>query len=133
MKMTDQTQNNETDRKRRILVIDDNHDAADTLSMMLKLKGNNVETQYDGYQGIAAAERFLPDIVVLDIGMPGLDGYQTCQLMRGTEWGKTIRIFALTGYGQPNDFQKSTDVGFDAHLLKPVDLAELLRLIEQKD
>jgi CheY-like chemotaxis protein len=124
------TQNKSPKRTCKILVIDDNQDAADTLSMILKLKGNQVEPRYNGSEGIATADSFLPDVVLLDIGMPGLDGYQTCQLIRDADWGKSMSIFALTGYGQPNDFRKSTVAGFDAHLLKPVDLPQLLSLIE---
>lgn len=126
--MTSQTVKSDT--KRKILVVDDNHDAADTLGMMLRLKGNDVQVRYDGYEGVAAAESFSPNVVVLDIGMPRLDGYQTCQLIRESDWGRTMAIFALTGYGQPEDIRKSTDAGFNAHLLKPVDLVQLLNLIE---
>lgn len=125
-----QTQDGINQNGCRILVIDDNKDAADTLSIMLKMKGNDVQTSYNGYDGVATAESFLPDIVVLDIGMPGIDGFQTCNLIRETDWGKSMVIFALTGYGQPSDFRKSTAAGFDAHLIKPVDFGQLLSLIE---
>ncbi|MCZ4501116.1 MAG: hypothetical protein JWQ74_3673, partial [Marmoricola sp.] len=116
--------------KRKILVVDDNHDAAETLSIFLKLKGNEVQVRYDGYVGIKLAESFLPDVVVLDIGMPGLDGYQSCRLMRDSVWGGTMTIIALTGYGQEDDIRKSMEAGFDAHLLKPVDIKQLMSIID---
>jgi len=119
----------ETD-KRRILVVDDNRDAAETLSMFLRLKGNEVQVRYDGYVGLELAESFLPDIVVLDIGMPGLDGYQACKLIRDSVWGGTMKIIALTGYGQEEDIRKSMEAGFDVHLIKPVDIKLLMSIID---
>ena len=116
--------------RRKILVVDDNHDAADTLAMMLRLKGYDVAVRYDGKDAVAAGAIFLPKIAILDIGMPGLDGYETCRLVRRQTWGKNMVLIALTGYGQEDDIRKSEEAGFDDHLLKPVDLAHLTRLIE---
>jgi CheY-like chemotaxis protein len=116
---------------RRILVVDDNHDAADTLAMMLKLTGNQVHTCYDGLSAVAAAETFNPMVILLDIGMPDLNGYETCRLIRQKPWGESIIIIALTGYGLEEDIRKSKEAGFDAHLLKPVDLNELMNTLDQ--
>lgn len=113
----------------RILVIDDNPDAALTLSMFLTLKGYEVYSRHSGQEGIQAAEEVRASIILCDIGMPGLDGYQTARLIRAQPWGKTVVLIAVTGYGQGEDKQRSQEAGFDAHLVKPVDLAELLVLV----
>jgi CheY-like chemotaxis protein len=116
----------------KIMVTDDNRDAADTLAMMLRLKGYEVKACYLGSEAIALAEVFLPDVAILDIGMPEMDGYQTCRILRKQPWGRNIAIFALTGYGQEDDVRKSDEAGFDEHLLKPVDLTFLLACINKK-
>jgi CheY-like chemotaxis protein len=115
----------------RVLVVDDYADSADTLSMMLRLKGNEVQTCYNGMDGVTAGETFQPNVIILDIGMPGLNGYDTCKLIRQQSWGKSVTIYALTGYGQADDRLKSREAGFDAHLLKPVDLEELIDLLQK--
>ena len=115
--------------KRRVLVVDDNRDAATTLAMLLKLTGNEVHTRHDGQLGIDAAESLRPQAVILDISMPGLDGYQVCQLIRAQPWGQTMTLIALSGYGQEKDKQRSREAGFDAHLVKPVDMAALTALL----
>ncbi|KQS30951.1 response regulator [Dyadobacter sp. Leaf189] len=117
---------------RRILVVDDNRDAADTLAMMLKLTGYETKACYSGRDGVAAAESYRPMAIVLDIGMPDITGYEACRLIRDTAWGQSALIVALTGYGADEDRQKSTEAGFDVHLLKPVDLPELSRLLKEK-
>ena len=114
---------------RRILIVDDNQDAAVTLAMLLKVKGYQTYTRYSGQQGIDAAGSLQPDVVLLDIGMPGLNGYDTCRLIREQPWGRAISIIALTGYGQEKDKQLSREAGFDAHLVKPVDLPILQQLL----
>lgn len=113
----------------RILVVDDNQDAAFTLAMLLKLKGNEVYTRYDGHAAVAAAESLQPDVIILDIAMPNLDGYETCQLIRKQPWAKDIFLVALSGYGQEKDKLLSRQAGFDDHLVKPVDLDALTRLL----
>lgn len=120
----------ETNERRRILVVDDNHDAADTLAMMLQLTGNEVQTCYSGLDGVAAAESFQPVAIMLDIGMPNVNGYETCRMIREKEWGKSIVIIALTGYGQQDDIQKSKESGFNAHLVKPLHLPDLTKLLD---
>ncbi len=114
---------------RRILVIDDNRDAAQTLALLLKIKGNEVHTRYDGREGIVAAEALRPAIIILDISMPNLDGYDTCRLIREQAWGQSMIVIALSGYGQEDDKRRSLEAGFNAHLVKPVDLGVLMRLL----
>ena len=129
--MADQTELLKNGPRKKILVIDDNRDAANTLAMLIKLKGNEVKAGYCGQEAMVLGETFLPDIAILDIGMPGMDGYETCSLIRQEPWGRNITILALTGYGQEEDIRKSLEAGFDEHLLKPVDLAALLTIIEK--
>ncbi|WP_026260780.1 hybrid sensor histidine kinase/response regulator [Spirosoma luteum] len=114
----------------RIVVVDDNQDAAVTTSMLLKLKGYEVYTCYNGLEGIAAAERLQPRVMLIDIGMPGLNGYETCRLIREQPWGQQMVLIALTGYGQAEDKLRSQEAGFTAHLVKPVDLSTLSQVIE---
>ena len=109
----------------RLLVVDDNRDAADTLALLLKLKKYEVHVRYGGREAVAAVESLQPDLVFLDIGMPELDGYQTCRLIRQQPTGKPVILLALTGYGQAEDKRRSEEAGFDGHLVKPVNLATL--------
>lgn len=113
----------------RVLVVDDNLDSALSLSMWLKLKGCETEVAHDGMAALSVAERFDPSVVLLDIGLPKLDGYEVCRRIRAAEWGRSIRVFALTGWGQEDDKQATADSGFDAHLVKPVDLKSLYKLL----
>ena len=113
----------------RILVVDDNHDSADSLAMLLGLLGNDTRMAYDGPNAVAAADEFRPDIVLLDLGMPGVDGFETCRRLREQEWGGRMIIVALTGWGQPHDRSASRGAGFDHHLVKPVDPAVLERVL----
>jgi PAS domain S-box-containing protein len=117
--------------KQRILVVDDNKDAGDTLSMLLRVKGNQVRTASNGLHAIEVASEFLPQVVLMDIGMPHLDGHETARRLRKLPCGRDITIIALTGWGQPDDVQRSIDAGCSAHLVKPVDIAELERLLAQ--
>ncbi|CAN5618334.1 hypothetical protein BH09BAC4_BH09BAC4_03150 [soil metagenome] len=112
-----------------ILVIDDNPDATQIMSMLLKLKGYDVHSRHSGRAGLEAAERLKPAAILLDIGMPELDGYATCQLLRQQPWGEEIAVIALTGYGQEEDHQRTRAAGFTAHLVKPVDIAVLTNLL----
>ena len=114
---------------RRILIVDDNVDAATMLSLMLKKMGNETRTAADGPAGVAAAEAFRPEIIIMDIGLPKMNGYEACSHIRKQPWGRDIRIIALTGWGQAEDRQKSRDAGFNAHLVKPVDIEELKALL----
>ena len=113
----------------RILVIDDNADAGFTLAMLLKLKGYETHSRTSGRAGLEAAEALQPGAILLDIGMPDLDGYATCRLIREQTWGQAVVVIALTGYGQEDDRQRTQGAGFDGHLVKPVDLGVLTTLL----
>lgn len=121
----------------RILIVDDNVDSATSLFEVLKLAGNETFVANDGEQAVAAAERLRPAVILLDIGMPKLNGFDACRRIREHAWGQDIFIIALTGWGQEEDRRKSTEAGFDVHLVKPINVAELLNLLgslpERKD
>ena len=114
---------------RRILVADDNHDAAESLALQLELAGHDVRSVHDGVEALAVSESFRPQVVVLDLGMPRLDGYETAREMRRRSWGKGATLIALTGWGQPQDRQRTADAGFDAHLVKPVSETQLFEAL----
>ena len=116
---------------RRILVVDDNRDSAESLAMLLKLTGHETHTAYDGLEAVAAAATVLPDMVLLDIGLPKLNGYDACRKIRQQPWGKGMVLIALTGWGQDEDRRKSQEAGFDGHLVKPVDHATLTKLLAE--
>ena len=113
----------------RLLVVDDNEDAALTLALLLKMKGYEVHTCNSGRSGLEAAQSLQPAAILLDISMPEMDGYETCRLLRQQSWGVGMRLIALTGYGQAEDRQRTKEVGFDGHLVKPVDLEALTKLL----
>ncbi len=114
---------------RRILIVDDNRDSAISLATLLKLTGNETLIAYDGIEAVALADSFKPDIILLDIGLPKLNGYEACRRIREHSWGKNILIVALSGWGQEEDRQKSKLAGFNGHLVKPVELAILLDML----
>ncbi len=116
--------------RRRVLVADDNADAAEMIALMLGSLGDEVALANDGLEALAVAERFRPEFVLLDIGMPRLDGYEVARRLREQPWARTIKIVALTGWGQEKDRAQSRAAGCDDHLVKPVSLAELERLID---
>jgi CheY-like chemotaxis protein len=105
----------------RVVVIDDNKDAADTMAMLIEVLGGSARTANDGPSGIEAVNEFRPGIVFLDIGMPSMDGYETCRRIRMQPFSRDIVIVALTGWGQPQDKARAMLAGFDVHLTKPVD------------
>ena len=119
--------------RRRILVVDDNRDSADSLALLLTLQGSEVRTAYDGLEAVEAAAVFQPDVVLSDIGMPRLNGYETAQRIREQSHGRRVALIAMTGWGQEEDRRRSTQAGFDFHLVKPVDLAALERLLDSLD
>ncbi len=114
---------------RRILIVDDNRDHADSLSMLLQIGGSETRTVYDGQRAVAVLDEFRPDAVLLDIGLPGLNGYETARRMRASPHGKNATLIAVTGWGQEDDRRRSADAGFDYHLTKPIATNELLRLL----
>jgi signal transduction histidine kinase/ActR/RegA family two-component response regulator len=114
--------------RHRILVVDDNRDAADSLALLLTLQGSEVRTAYDGLEAIEAAAAFDPDVVLSDLGMPRMNGYEAAQKIREQCSGKVVLV-AMTGWGQEEDKRKSSEAGFDFHLVKPVDLDDLEELL----
>ncbi len=112
-----------------ILVVDDNRDAAMSLAMLLKMKGYETQTAFDGLEAVEAATKFRPQVILLDIGLPKLNGFEVCQRIREQPWGKEIVMVALTGWGQDSDRQKTNEAGFDHHLVKPVDSKSLTKLL----
>jgi PAS domain S-box-containing protein len=115
--------------RRRILVVDDNEDAAEWLATVLRLNGHETHVAHDGLEAISSAEQIRPDAVLLDIGLPRLDGYEVCRRIRAQVWGQDLLLIALTGWGQEEDRQKSREAGFDTHLVKPVDDEVLLKVL----
>ncbi len=114
---------------RRILVVDDNGDSAASMTMMLTLMGNEVSTAYNGVDALEAAARFRPEIVLMDVGMPRMNGYEATRRIREQPWGRAMTIVALTGWGQEADRLKSEEAGCDGHLVKPVSLHDLETLL----
>lgn len=113
-----------------ILVVDDNRDAADSLATILRLHGHTVVTAYDGESAIALAQSSSPRLMFLDLGMPGIDGFEVCRAVRAVFDSQSMTIIALTGWGQDADRKKSREAGFDGHLVKPVEVPELERLVQ---
>jgi PAS domain S-box-containing protein len=120
-------------RRRRILVVDDNTDAAQSLAMLLELMGHEVHTALDGLQAVAAVSAMEPDLVLLDIGMPGVDGYEACRRIRRLPAGRRVRVVAMTGWGQDDDRRRSHEAGFDRHLVKPAEPGEIERLLREME
>jgi CheY-like chemotaxis protein len=116
---------------RRVLVVDDNADAADSLAMLLEVRGDAVRIAYDGLEALEAADAFKPEVVLLDIGMPKLSGYDVARRLRES-FGDAMLIVAITGWGQEDDRQRARDAGFNHHFTKPVDFEVLLDLIERE-
>lgn len=111
-----------TTRPVRILVADDNRDAAASLATLLSLDGHEVSVAYDGRDALASAETFRPDVALLDIGMPNLNGYEVAQSIRSAGWGRSMMLVAVTGWGQSEDKRRAREAGFDHHFTKPLDL-----------
>jgi PAS domain S-box-containing protein len=118
-------------RRRRILVVDDNRDSATTLAILLRFKGNEVWTAHDGIEAVAVAEQIRPHVVLMDVGMPRLNGYDASRRIRDQEWGRSIVIIALTGWGQERDKVLSKEAGCDCHLVKPIEMSELETLLAE--
>ncbi len=117
------------DKRLRLLIADDLKDSADSVAAFFRAKGYDVRTAYDGEQAWAVAAEFLPEAVFLDVGMPGLDGPQVCRRIRAQAWGNGALIVAITGWGQKSDRERTSDAGFDHHLVKPVEIEELMALL----
>jgi PAS domain S-box-containing protein len=119
--------------KRRVLVVDDSRDGAESMALMLQLLGDEVKTAYDGIEAVAQAEAFRPEVILMDVGMPRLNGLEATRQIRAQPWGKGMTIIALTGWGQEGDKERSREAGCDAHLVKPVSLPVLEALLAGKD
>src|SRR5262249_35673184 len=119
------------ERPLRVLVVDDNRDATESLAMLLELKGHTVYLAHDGPAGLDAARAHHPEVVLLDIGLPRMDGYEVARRLREDEQMKDVFLVAMTGYGQDADRRRSREAGFDCHLVKPVDLDDLQGLISR--
>ena len=115
---------------RRILVVDDNQDSARSMARVLKLCGNEVRTAYDGIEAVKTAGDFRPEVILMDVGMPHLNGYEAARRIREQTWGRFVIIIALTGWGQEGDRIQSREAGCDGHLVKPVDLRDLEKLLD---
>ncbi|MGC1951240.1 MAG: PAS domain S-box protein [Gammaproteobacteria bacterium] len=117
--------------RRRILVVDDNRDGAASLAMMLNIMGNETQTAHDGLEAVAVAEAFRPDVILMDIGMPKLNGFDACRRIRKEPWGRSIVIVAQTGWGREEVRRKAMACGFDCHMIKPIDPAALETLLAE--
>jgi CheY-like chemotaxis protein len=115
---------------RDVLVVDDNRDAANSLAMVVRLKGHRVRQAYNGADAIAIAQEQKPDIILLDIGLPRMNGYAVVEHLRKQPETRDALIIAVTGYGQPSDRVRSKQAGFDLHWLKPIDSDLLLGLLD---
>ena len=116
-------------RRFKILVVDDNHDSALSLAMMLSIMGHETRTAHDGESAVLMAETFLPEVVLLDIGLPKMNGYEVAQRIREKSWGASMYLIAVTGWGQDEDRQRSSEVGLNLHMVKPVEPSALEKLL----
>jgi CheY-like chemotaxis protein len=114
----------------RVLVVDDNKDFASSMQIMLGMMGSETQTAQDGVEALKIAATFRPEVVFLDIGLPKLNGYDVCRVIREQAWGKDVTIVALTGWGQNEDFARSQEAGFNHHLVKPVDNSALEKIMQ---
>jgi two-component system, sensor histidine kinase len=116
-------------RAQRVLLVEDNHDAREMQATLLRMLGHDVLEAATGLEGVDAAVRQAPDVVVMDIGLPDIDGYEAARRIR-QQRGRAVRLIAVSGYGQPQDRARSREAGFDAHLVKPVDPAALNEVLQ---
>jgi CheY-like chemotaxis protein len=114
----------------RVLVVDDNRDAADSCSILLELSGHRVQTAYSGREALAVASRARPHVVVTDIGLPDIDGYEVAEKIHAAPWGRRTVLVAVTGWGQDSDKQRAFSAGFSHHLTKPIDTDALELLLQ---
>jgi CheY-like chemotaxis protein len=117
-------------RSRKVLLADDNADALETMAALLEIEGHVVQTATDGNRALVAGEQLRPDVAILDIGMPHLNGYEAAAKIRETDWGRGVVLIALTGWGQEQDQARAREAGFDHHCTKPVDIERLLQLVQ---
>jgi CheY-like chemotaxis protein len=125
-------QRSTTPTRCRLLIVDDNVDSAESLAELLSLAGHDIRTAHDGMSALREAESQLPDVILLDIGLPRMDGYEVARRMRQNQALETVTLIAMTGYGQDDDRRRSQEAGFNYHLVKPVDPNEIRRLLVAK-
>ncbi|MEO5860176.1 MAG: response regulator, partial [Pyrinomonadaceae bacterium] len=118
---------------RRVLVVDDNVDSASSMEMLLRIIGHEVRMAHDGLAAVEGAREFLPEVMLLDIGLPGLNGYEVARRIKASDWGKAIVLIALTGWGQEEDRQRSREAGFARHMVKPIEHDELIKILDELD
>ena len=118
--------------KRTIVIADDNRDAADSLATLLQILGHDVTVAYDGEQAFDLAASIRPDVLMLDIGMPGAGGLETARRIRGQDWGRAMLLVAITGWGREENKKESQLAGFDHHMVKPVEIDSLLKLLDRR-
>lgn len=116
---------------KRVLVVDDNRDSAESMALLLELEGHQTLTARDGLEALDKAATFQPDVILLDIGLPNLDGFEVCRRLREQPWTRNALIIAMTGWGQADDLRKAAHAGFDHHCVKPVDHDALKILLMQ--
>jgi CheY-like chemotaxis protein len=115
----------------RLLIADDNRDAADSLGVLLEMEGYQVVVTHSGKEALEQAQKHQPSIFILDIGMPDMTGYEVARSIRQSDWGRSALLIALTGWGQNHDREKALQAGFDRHLTKPIDPAELAAVVAE--
>ena len=120
-----------TTSPRRVLVVEDNLDTLRSTTVLLREMGHEVDYAINGYAALEAARRFKPEVIILDLGLPGMDGFELCRKLKKEEALRTVRVIAVTGYGQEEYRQRSREAGCEAHLVKPVSPAVLQSIIEQ--
>jgi CheY-like chemotaxis protein len=118
---------------RRVLVVDDSQDGADSLGLILQALGAQASVAYDGASALALLDTFKPDVVLLDIGMPGMDGYDVARRIRSERAFDRVLLVALTGYGQEEDRRRCAEAGFDHHLVKPLEVTQLEYVLGSPD
>jgi CheY-like chemotaxis protein len=118
-------------KRRNILIADDNRDGAETMSMLLKHAGHQVHVAHSGTQALEMARRIRPQVIVLDIGMPDISGYEVAERIRVEAWGNDVMLIAVTGWGQQDDKRRAHAAGFDHHMTKPIDPLGLAKLIDE--
>jgi CheY-like chemotaxis protein len=118
--------------RRRLLVVDDNIDAAQTLATILSLEGQDVRTAFGSLEALELAEQWRPEVALVDIGLPELNGYEVCRRIRAQPWGERMLLVACTGWGSPEDRERTRQAGFNFHLVKPIQLEAVLKLIAEQ-
>jgi CheY-like chemotaxis protein len=119
--------------RRRVLLVDDNRDVVRAFARLVRALGYDVEVTFSGDEALAAAERFRPDIVLMDLGLPGLDGYQTAAALRSTPWGRAAKLIAVSGWARDADRRRAREAGFDRHYTKPIEPDVLEALLSEAE